>query len=168
MNRYNKIIGCMVIYNEAEYLERAIRSLILVADQIIIVDGPYINYPHASASSDDGSLDIVRKYQDAGAPITLVTRETAWPDQMTKRNEYFKYGDIGDLMLILDGDCQVVVTDDGMKRLRLSDADCFQASDVRLAHAQDGNLQAVKIRWGNPYILRKCVGMHYALNHFDL
>jgi glycosyltransferase involved in cell wall biosynthesis len=162
--RWNRIVGCMVIYNAAEYLERAIRSLLTVADKIIVVDGPYVNYPHASARSDDGSLEILEKYRKAGAPITLVTNDSPWSDQIVKRNEYVNRCDVGDLLLILDGDCQVVVLDEAMKRLRLSDADGFQATDVKPL----GDGRVVMIHWGNPYVIRKTEGMHYALNHYSI
>jgi len=163
-SRWNRIVGGMVVYNAAEFLERAIRSLLTVADRIVIVDGPYENYPHKSAHSDDGSLEIVQKYVDAGLPIKLITKSTPWTDQMTKRNVYVDDAEVGDLIFILDGDCQVVAFDEAMERLRLSDADGFQCTDIR--PSQDGG--CVRIDWGNPYVIRKCEGMQYALNHYSL
>jgi len=49
----NKISACLVVYNEEKVIERCLRSIKKVADEIIVVhDGP----------CKDKTLDIVRKY----------------------------------------------------------------------------------------------------------
>ncbi len=154
----------MVVYNATQYLELSLRSLLTVADEVIVVDGPYENYPHTSPMSDDGTLEIVEEYQKLGAPITLIKKRTPWSTQMEKRNKYFEYGEVGDLMFILDGDCQVIATDYAMDRLRHSDADGFQATDMKTISSG----HVIRIDWSNPYVLKKTTGMHYDLNHYSI
>ena len=45
---------CMIVKNEEHCLERCLKSLVPVADEIIVVD----------TGSDDGTKDIAKKYTD--------------------------------------------------------------------------------------------------------
>jgi len=160
----NKLVGCISVFNEAELIEQCLRSTLRVADEVIVVDGPYADYPHDSCSSTDGTLETVGKLMgETGKPITLVTKNSAWLSQMEKRNAYVKLVDEGDLMLVIDGDQQPLLLSGARDRIRVSDAIGFLPEKV-----QQGPKGALNIRLGNPRIVRKCCGVHYALNHYTL
>lgn len=107
---------CMCVKNEGRTLERAITSVLGAVDEIVIgVDN----------SSDDGTLDIARKYGSAGKVFKF-----QWQDSFSyARNEVIKRAD-GDLILILDGHEFVPSDNDPislqLSRMRHIDTDKFK------------------------------------------
>lgn len=157
-------IGCMIIYNEAPYIGKALNSLSMLVDEVVIVDGPYIDYPHSSVNSDDGTLELLDRFgSERRIKLTVVTKNMAWQSQVEKRNEYLKYCAVGDLLFICDGDWQPVLLDSGeiFKDMSIFG---FKGSVVK----PDGKGGAVIFRWGNPLIFRKVKGLHYKYNHYSL
>ena len=87
---------CFNIYNEAEYLEEALKA-VKGKGKIVIVDGAYKKFPHQIPYSTDGSLEIAKKYTD----IIIETKEP-WQSEIFKRNQYL-IGKEGDTYLVIDG-----------------------------------------------------------------
>ncbi len=159
----NRLIGCLSIFNEAEFIERCLRFTLAIADELIIIDGPYADYPHDSPHSTDGTVEIIEKFMaEQSKPIALVSRSDAWPNQITKRNTYVKMVDEGDLMLVIDGDQQPFLLGDAKKQVLESDAVGFIPEKIQYRP------YILQIKYGNPRIIRKIVGLHYGLNHYSL
>ena len=74
-----KIIGAMIVFNEASYIDQVLRFLMPIVDEVAIIDGPFEKYPHNSVESDDGTLEIIKTFHERyphfkSKPIHLVTR----------------------------------------------------------------------------------------------
>ncbi|MEX0747327.1 MAG: glycosyltransferase family 2 protein [Rhodothermales bacterium] len=99
---------CMIVKNEAETLEKCLRTARPHVDEIVIVD----------TGSTDGSLEIARRYAD-------VVDEITWPDSFSiARNHSFDLAD-GDFILVLDGD-EYIESESEWQRLRK----CLRDTDV--------------------------------------
>jgi glycosyltransferase involved in cell wall biosynthesis len=95
------IIGCMVAYQEATHIARALDALVRLCDRVIVVDGCREAFPpyNDSITSSDGTLAIAHEY---GAEIVLPPGR-AWADEVEQRNAYL-LGAPDDWYLILDAD----------------------------------------------------------------
>ena len=81
-----KISGCVITYNEEHNIERCLKSMIQIVDEIIIYD----------SKSNDNTVDIAKKYTDK---IFI----TDWPGYGEQRNRAIsqcKY----DWILFIDAD----------------------------------------------------------------
>lgn len=99
-----RLIGCLNVYQEAGFLEATLRALKRCVDLTVVVDGAYEHYPHHRPLSDDGTIDIAKQLADV-----VITRPTAWPTEVVKRNAYL-IGKPGDWYLMNDAD-EVLVGD---------------------------------------------------------
>lgn len=99
------IIALMNIYNEAETIQRSIDSIKGLVDKIIVCDGRYPDFPGPSPVSDDGTLDIIKKYKDID--IKVIVCNTPTP-QYLKRSLLLDYLEDGDWAFIMDGDEELV------------------------------------------------------------
>jgi hypothetical protein len=97
----------MSVYNEEELIGDAIRSLIKVCDQIIVVDGAYEGFPliNGSHRSTDYTLKIAG---NLGCKI-IRAGEKLWKSQVQKRNAYMIFDGWG---IMLDADERVDFADD--------------------------------------------------------
>lgn len=75
VRRYDMIIGCMMTLNNEAYVENAIKSLSLVSDRIVIVDG----------GSSDSTIDICKNYTDEIIISKWIGNHSA------QRNVYLRY-----------------------------------------------------------------------------
>ncbi|MEX1055229.1 MAG: glycosyltransferase family 2 protein [Rhodothermales bacterium] len=90
----------MIVKNEAETLEKCLRTARPHVDEIVIVD----------TGSTDGTLEIAHRYAD-------VVDEIAWPDSFSiARNHSFDLAD-GDFILVLDGD-EYIESESEWQRIR--------------------------------------------------
>ncbi|SHL02089.1 glycosyltransferase family 2 protein [Rhodothermus profundi] len=78
---------CMIVKNEAEYLETCLKLARPHVDEIVVID----------TGSTDGSQDIARRYAD-------VFEEIEWPNSFAAARNYSLDRASGKYILILDGD----------------------------------------------------------------
>lgn len=154
----------MIIFNESQFLERCLESVYPHVDGFVVVDGAFEDYPHRLPWSDDGTLDIVQRFAEKGKPFKIVECKTPWPSQIAKRNEYLKHVDVGDWIFIVDGDWEVKILYGCEKALTDSIFDGYKIEIQK----RDEKGVLYRFRWGNPLIIRKVPGMHYALNHYSI
>ena len=93
-----KISLCMIVKNEAQYIERCIKSARRAADEIIVVD---------TGSSDD-TAEIARR-------LGAKTRQHQWKSDFSEARNYSIEQATGDWILYLDAD--EVLTPDACSRL---------------------------------------------------
>ena len=144
-------IGCVNFYDEAEFIEGCVESLVDKVDRIILVDGAYVRFSHTLPFSTDGTLDIIHRLQAKYGPkIELITCEEAWKDEITKRNTYFKGGE-KDHYIVLDADEVLEGSLDGIE-----------------SH-DDWQIRLFRLDGVHPYlvyrIFRHRQGIHYAGAH---
>ncbi len=97
----NMIISVISGYQDAEFLENAINSVIGMSDRIIYVDGRYVQFggDNAPVASIDGSISLARSL---GAEV-VECGNIPWESQVYKRNQYL-LGEEGDYYLMIDAD----------------------------------------------------------------
>ena len=78
---------CMIVKNEAEYLETCLKLARPHVDEIVVID----------TGSTDGTQDIARRYAD-------VFEEIEWPNSFAAARNYSLDRASGQYILILDGD----------------------------------------------------------------
>ncbi len=78
---------CMIVKNEAEYLETCLKLARPHVDEIVVID----------TGSTDGTQDIARRYAD-------VFEEIEWPNSFAAARNYSLDRASGRYILILDGD----------------------------------------------------------------
>lgn len=98
----------MTIYNEADFVDYAIKSLLSspIVNKIFIVEGAYQESIKLGANqrSDDGTLEIVKKYQDNNRIEFFEANEQSDPDQRNFALKQIKKDDEDCWTLIVDGD----------------------------------------------------------------
>ncbi len=92
---------CMIVKNEAEYLETCLKLARPHVDEIVVID----------TGSTDGTQDIARRYAD-------VFEEIEWPNSFAAARNYSLDRASGQYILILDGD-EYIADFNGWKTLRL-------------------------------------------------
>ena len=116
-----KLIANMVVYNEAEFVEAAIRSTIHYVDQMIIIEGAWGEFldgnPKATERSNDGTLAILelmrREHPDK---IKIVRRNS--DSQLKQRDVYFEYAPKEPHIMLLQ-DADEVWTDEEMAKVKI-------------------------------------------------
>ncbi|MEM4342520.1 MAG: hypothetical protein QXF97_08260, partial [Candidatus Caldarchaeum sp.] len=122
------IICCMSVFNEAEWIERAILSVGNHVDRIIILDGAYENFMKVNnldffLSNDETREKIARAAAHVTASISFIQPERPWRNELEKRSYFFNYGWRGDWFFILDGNEECVGdVAAGMSQVRQLDA----------------------------------------------
>ena len=86
----------MVCYNDSSLITRCIDSVPFV-DEIVCIDGRYIDYPIGPMQSNDGTIE----YLESIDKVNLILRPGL--TEIDKRNEYL-IGSVGDWYLHLDAD----------------------------------------------------------------
>jgi glycosyltransferase involved in cell wall biosynthesis len=96
----SNVIACVSVYDHAEGLSKTLQAIRRAVPKawIVVVDGAYAQYPHDKPYSTDGTIDVARSFADA-----VITRETAWPSEIAKRNAYL-VGAADDLYFRIDAD----------------------------------------------------------------
>jgi glycosyltransferase involved in cell wall biosynthesis/Tfp pilus assembly protein PilF len=89
-----KVSVCLIVRNEEKHLDRCLKSVGSIADEIIIID----------TGSEDGTVEIAKKYTDH-------VFSHPWQDSFSQaRNHYFKYAK-GEWILQIDADEELVSAD---------------------------------------------------------
>ena len=86
-----KVTAGIMVFEGADYLEYAVKSLYSYLHQIIIVEGAVKGFSR-NYKSDDGTLDIIKKLKqnDIMGKIEVVEKGTFWKDKIEKQNEIAK------------------------------------------------------------------------------
>ena len=130
------VAGCCWYLEPPEFLDRLVRSLQPIVDQLVFLDGPWATFPHTSTLSSEAEW---RALEDAaaaiGVPIEIRGGDRVWRSQMEKRSELFRAAieDLGaDWVLVVDGDEVMTVCDVAAVRssLELTDRDVVEAMTV--------------------------------------
>jgi glycosyltransferase involved in cell wall biosynthesis len=116
----SKISVLMTIYNEAEFVEYAIRSCLPNVDHLVVVEGAYKETVKLGASerSIDGTLDIIKKFQNDPKVHLLYANEESDKDQRNVGLEYIKQLNHDGWLLIIDGD--EVYTEDSLRMVKVA------------------------------------------------
>lgn len=96
----------MCVYNETEFIDYAIRSVLPHVDDLVIVEGAYQETIELGASprSDDGTLGIIDTYRNNEKITIIEANEKSDPDQRNKGLEVIKKLNPDGWLLIVDGD----------------------------------------------------------------
>lgn len=102
-----KIGVLMTAFNEAEYLDWAIRGIKDWADYVVIVEGAYLSTIRTSVEvtlrSTDGTSDIIKKHVDNEKVFLIETNQESDPQQ--RQVGLNKIKELGcEWMMIVDGD----------------------------------------------------------------
>lgn len=97
------------VFNEATFIEQSLGECYSAARQIVVVDGAYRAFPYHgdNGASDDGTLEIVRRFPDPARKIVLIEAQAPWESEMVKLNAYLACGGQGDWMFRVDPDERV-------------------------------------------------------------
>jgi glycosyltransferase involved in cell wall biosynthesis len=108
-------IGCIIFYDEKDFIEACIEHLIDKVDRIVAVDGAYKKFPHDQPFSTDGTLEIINELQ-AKYPgrIEVIENDKAWDNEVDKRNAYL-VGQDGDYYIAIDCDEMAEGTFEGIE-----------------------------------------------------
>ena len=131
------IYGVMICYNDMPTIVKTIESMYPLVDEIIAVDGKYIDFDYPGDYSTDGtteyleSVDKVRVIYAAGL------------QEVEKRNKYL-IGEVGDWYLHLDADevwegpCEIPLADMGISALHQLKSGHTNGKRIRLFKHTDG------------------------------
>jgi hypothetical protein len=112
-----KLVAALCWYHEpADFLERLVRSLAGVVDELVAMDGPWDHFPHRGfASPDDQLATLELTAADVGLPLVMLGGERLFESQVRKRSELYAFvAERGDAMFIVDGD-EEIVHHDGLR-----------------------------------------------------
>lgn len=98
-----KISCCMIVKNEDKNLPRCLESVRPYIDELAIVD----------TGSEDGTLDIIRKFDEDNPDIKVRLKESPWQKNFSfHRNESIQLA-TGHWLLFIDADEEIVAPNDG-------------------------------------------------------
>jgi len=119
------ILAGYCVFNEARHIEKSIRSIYDFVDKIVVIDGPYIGYPHNSLKSTDGTREIVLSFDKV--KLIDIPHPMRQPDKRS-----LMFFEEADWYFWIDGD-EIAVGDvsRGMDYVRQSKADVLSVM-VRL------------------------------------
>lgn len=95
-----RLIFVMNVFNEANYIKKAIESIHEIADEIWVYDGAYKQYPHEKPYSTDGTIEIAKSFEK----VKVFETDVAYENQIVKRTKMFENAREGDYIFKLDGD----------------------------------------------------------------
>jgi len=165
-----KLWAVWILYNEEQFIESSVRSIIDHVDELLFVDGAYENFPHDNFLSTDKTFEIIKRVcAEKGKTPHIIIPEKPWKDEMQKRNlSYMKYVPDYDWMLLIDGDMQAVwltgIEDEIRHAMTIGYPNGFTVS----VHYYNQNSPHVIVKGGPPRIFMKYPDLHYEFNHYSL
>lgn len=117
-----KVTAVLQWYDEPpELLDRCIRSLAVVADHLLAVDGAYARFPGGKPASSPEQAEAIRMAADAiGLDCTVLVPDRLWAGQVEKRDVMFGLASIdSDWVLPVAAD-EIVVGNQTADRGRLA------------------------------------------------
>jgi len=96
----------MTVFEEANFIEYAIRSCLPYVDDLVIVEGAYLENIKLgkSARSNDGTLNIINRYKDEEKVHIFYANEQSDKDHRNVGLEKIKQLNPDGFLLIIDGD----------------------------------------------------------------
>lgn len=173
-----KLIACLSIYNEMQFIERIIAGLRENGiDRVIAVDGAYQGFPHEAWHSTDGSLEFLKAEAARGDGwLTLVEApKHGWIGQEVKRTIYFRAADriaeLGDWLIQVDGDEELVEDGADYQGRRIRDflatlPEAVTTIYVSIRSLREGRPIGAWDQWAKVY--RWLPGLHYGHEHWDI
>lgn len=104
-----KVVGCVIVCNEEEFLEVSVDSVASVVDEWIFVVGGN-NYAHAAGMCDsqglpiDNTVEIAEQLVSKYGGTIILPPGRPWKDKVEMRNQYAQMLQDGNWMFLLDGD----------------------------------------------------------------
>jgi hypothetical protein len=155
----------MSVHNEREFIELAIRSLLPIADEIVIADGAYKLFPCKCNISKDGTWQIVKQWMRRSRKITYFQCKDR-PTQCEKRNRLLRRVKSGSWALTIDGDEILTGHVDALRiNLATTSANCL---DIPVIEKRADDLDQVHWADGQPRLWRYQEGDHYETFHWNL
>lgn len=114
------LVAYYALYNEADYLEYSLKSIYQYVDEIIVIEGCWLEAfrPAGSLRSNDGSLEILKNFPDPQNKISVYFHNEQ--DQLAQRNVLWNYINGSAMCLLVDGD--EVFDEENIRKVRhLSD-----------------------------------------------
>lgn len=142
------IRGVIITFDDWPTIQQTIESIYNLVDEIIAVDGRYIDFPGACDFSTDGTLDYLRNIDK----VRLINAYGL--TEVEKRNQYL-VGSEGDIYLHLDAD----ETWEGPAELP-------EGADMGISmlhQLKSGHMNGKRIR-----LFRHVEGLHYDKKHYWL
>lgn len=170
------MIAIMLFYNSAPFLSMTLNNINEHFDKVVMVDGPYIEYPHNSPHSDDGSIEMAKRI--LGDKLTLVQGQV-W-NRKDKHNAALDHVPDNEWWFIIDSD-EMIFGDCRKHFQKLESQTKFVRANIPctnfklcgdLTHINNEldfhhtNWEANFLYSGASRIFKKCKGMHYN-NHRD-
>jgi hypothetical protein len=172
-----KLWAVWIIYNEEQFIESSVRSVIDHVDELLFVDGAFENFPHDNFLSTDKTFEIIKRVcVEKGKTPHIIILEKPWKDEMQKRNlSYMMYVPDWDWMLLIDGDMETVWLSGIEEQIRetmkttytqivRTSVDGFTVS----VHYYNPNSPHVIVKGGPPRIFMKYPDLHYEFNHYSI
>ena len=110
----------MTVFNESEFIDYSIRSVLPYVDNLVIVEGSYEETIKLGASprSNDGTIEIIEKYKNDPKVHILYENRESDKDQRNVGLEYIKKLNSDGWLLIVDGD--EVWTKDSLQMVKVA------------------------------------------------
>jgi hypothetical protein len=124
-----KLIACLAFYDEPiPFLERHVRSVARVADELVAFDGAWHGHPDGKPHSPvEQALTIKTTALAAGLPCIYYSPQRTWLSQVEKRDALMRYASgrcaKNDWLLVIDGDEHVHGCDNASLRWLLEHTD---------------------------------------------
>jgi len=165
-----KLWAVWIIYNEEQFIESSVRSVIDHVDELLFVDGAFENFPHDNFLSTDRTFEIVKRICiEKGKTPHIITPKEAWKDEMQKRNlSYMKYVPDYDWMLLIDGDMEAVWLTGIEDEIRHAMTIGYPSGFTVSVHYYNQNSPHVIVKGGPPRILQKFPRLQYKFNHYSI
>jgi glycosyltransferase involved in cell wall biosynthesis len=102
----NRLSVLLTVYNESEYVEYAIRACLPHIDDLVIVEGSYLETINLGATnrSDDGTLEIIEQFRNEKNVSILFANEQSDKDQRNVGLQKIKELNPNGWLLIVDAD----------------------------------------------------------------
>lgn len=170
-----KLIACMSVYNEIQFIKRVLRGLEKNGiDHVIAVDGAYQGFPHEAWQSTDGTEHELIKWPPDWMDIVSAPMD-GWPGQEIKRTAYFRAADKiaepGDWLIQVDGDEELVEDGADYRGFRIRDFIAGLPEHVNTIYVSIRNFYADKEPGNFDYwakVYRWLPGLHYGHEHWDV
>lgn len=114
------VIGALCWFHEpAAALERLVRSLEGVVDELVCLDGPWQHFPHRHLRSpDDQAASLRETAAEIGLPLQLLGGDQLFDSQVAKRSLLYSTAAArGDWLLVVDGDEEIGHHDPALRQL---------------------------------------------------
>ena len=150
------LIALYCVYNEAKNIEKSIRSVISVVDEVRVYDGAFSKYPHTQPWSTDATKDIVNRLHSEFGKVYWIGTETTYPTQIAKRTRMLQELPRDSVGFIIDGD-EILVNPQDFSKEELDGMDVGWL---------DVHSNLYKAPYLTPRFFRSSIpGIHYAGKH---